>query len=43
MHKGLIFLSSLQPIKYSCLPKERLLDTTISLISILFNEIRFLF
>ena len=35
MHKGLISLLSLQPMKYlkSCLPKGNLLDPTISLVS----------
>ena len=38
MHKGLISLLCLQPVKYlkSCLPEGNSLDTIISLISILF-------
>ena len=40
IHRGLIFLASLQPIKYlkSFVQKETLLDTAILLISILSNE-----
>ena len=45
MHKGLIFLEFLQPMKYlkSCLPKENLLDTTIPLIFISFIGIGLLY
>ena len=45
MHKGLICLASLQPIKYlkSSLPKEILLDTTVLLIYILSIEIGLLY
>ena len=43
MHKGLIYLLSLKLMKRlnSCLPKENLLDTTISLITVLFIKIGF--
>ena len=42
-HNGLTFLTSLYPIKYlkPFLPKENLLDITLSLISTSFTEIGF--
>ena len=44
IHKGLIFLEYLQPKKClkSCLPKENLLETTISLISRIYRSTTFL-
>ena len=44
IHKGLIFLECLQPKKClkSCLPKENLLETTISLISRIYRSTTFL-